>query len=101
MIASTESLSGFQLAVGLMVLVLGPGGATFVGIRMGFNGLRGKIDGTTVLVEKIDKKLDAVSTMVHEDRAEIGRIEERVESHAGWIRRVEEEVKEDRRRHPR
>jgi len=97
----SETLSGAQLVGGVLLLVLGPGGATFIGLRVGLNGLRRKIDDTYDRVEKIDTKLDSVTTMVHEDRAEIGRIEERVESHAGWIRRVEEEVKEDRRRHPR
>jgi DNA-binding FrmR family transcriptional regulator len=96
-----ETLSGAQLAIGLAVLILGPGGATAVGIRLGMNGLRKKIDETHARVEKIDGKLDTVTTMVHEDRAGIGRIEERVEAHAGWIKRIEEDVCEERRRHPR
>lgn len=96
-----ESFSGLQLAIGLAVLVLGPGGATYVGIRAGFNGMRGKIDDTARIVEKIDTKLDAVATMGHENRADIGRVEERVEAHAGWIKRVEDGLAEERRGHSR
>jgi len=96
-----ESLSGFQLVVGLAVLVLGPGSGVFVAVRMGFNGMRGKINDTAALVEKIDRKLDTVATMGHENRADIGRVEERVEAHTGWIKRLEDEVSDERRRGPR
>lgn len=39
----TESLSGVQVVIAILLLVFGPGGATFVGLRLGLNGLRNDV----------------------------------------------------------
>lgn len=94
-----EHLSSIEVIGGLLALILGPGGGTYMAFRMGMNGLRSKISETHSRVEKIDGKLDALSITVNQNRTDVGRLFERSEAHEAWIRRVEraaERIKEER-----
>ena len=90
-----EQLTGVHVLIGIVVLVLGPSGAAFVGIRAGLNGMRASQRRMEKTVDALAAELKTLTQGVNDNRNAIGRLDERVDAHAGWIRRVEDLARDE------
>lgn len=76
-------MSNLQIVVGLAVLVLGPGGAAWVAVRVGLNGARQDIRDTKATCERMDTKLG-------QQGERIARVETRLDGAVERIGRLED-----------
>lgn len=76
-------LSGVQALVALGVLIVGPGGAAAVAVKVSLNGARKEISKTAATVERVEATLNATSVTV-------ARLDERSEDHERRIDRLED-----------
>lgn len=61
----------------------------FLAIRGALNGLKATVKSTNDEVGKLNKKADSLAEKMNENTVKLVRMEDKLESHAEWIRRLE------------
>lgn len=78
-----SELTGAQVVLGLLVLVLGPGGAAWVATKVSLNGARQDIREIKGTTGRMEGKVNATAETV-------ARLEERTTNHEQRITRLED-----------
>ena len=83
---STEQL---VLVIAAVIAPALTAGAAWAAVKGSINGIRIKVDHTAAATTEIKSDIKTLLASDAGQNETIGRLEERIESHAGWIRRVE------------
>jgi len=90
-----SEITPLQIVIALVVLILGPGGGLFIGLRGGLNGMRESQRRTEKTMSEIHKDVKSLARSDAKQSERLGIVETKLDSFHGWITRVEKDARGD------